>query len=353
LKIFLNKTTIIIISMNQKRGAFSLSVSAIVIVILASFLVVASFYLLFQFYDFGGEITEDSTIALQKEDEVYIPQELLDTQEQLNQQNQQNQPVITKDESDERIDNAINEELLSIQETPSLERNCADDLSCSYYFVFLPVGEWDSDAAFNVKVDERARFFIGVSKFKREKVGVILVPLSFVEECNIGFIDQKVAVHHKKIKTCADNYADSIGIDYERVIGLANTYDGGRAFFGSKVMIATLGFDLGGGRTTERPGIVAHELGHTYDLCDEYSFAIYKAQKRYIKGKGCENPFPEHCDKSIDDCQGNTPTYEDYNGNPVLNVCGGTIHYSIMGFSRGNECGLDRLGGYQAYGDLE
>jgi hypothetical protein len=329
--------------MDKKRGMMSLSISTIVIVILAVVGIGASMYLLFQFYDFGGDIADESAIKLQEEDEVHIPQELLDAQEQLN------KPPSEEVETPEVPE--VQEEILNIKETPS-PKDCTEDLSCSYYFVFLPL-DWDSNAEFKTKVDERARFFIGVSAFKDENVGIVSIPISYVEECELGFIDQKVAAHHKKIKTCADNYADSIGIDYERVVGLANKYDGGRAFFGSKVMYASLGFDLGGGRTTERPGIVAHELGHTYDLCDEYSFTIHKAQKRYIKGKGCENPFPEQCEKIIDDCQGNTPTYSDYAGDPVLNVCGGAIHYSIMGFSRGNECGLDRLGGYQAYGDLK
>lgn len=42
--------------------------------------------------------------------------------------------------------------------------------------------------------------------------------------------------------------------------------------------------------------VVAHELGHTYGLCDEYNYAIWLEQDQEFQD-GCPNPFPVECEQ--------------------------------------------------------
>ncbi|HLD33681.1 MAG TPA: hypothetical protein VJB66_03070 [Candidatus Nanoarchaeia archaeon] len=322
----------------HKKGALDLSISTIVIVIICSVCLVASVVFLTQLVDTSDDTTSQVSVKLVKEENnVYVaPQSAQSTPSQSSE---------PRSPSDEPI--------VMFKQTPEIKLDCLKDLNCDFYFTFVPLGEWDSQLAFDKKADARAQFFIDISKFKYTKVGIITVPLDFAAQC--GFpnkIDQKSAAHHQKVKGCADKYADKVGIDYERAVGLLSDYSGGRAFFGEKAMISALGFKSGSNEF-ERPGIVAHELGHTYDLCDEYALTFHKQQKSFTTKKKCENSFPQQCDASMQDCEGNTPTFRDYEGQPILNVCGGSVHYSIMGFSRGSECGLDRTGGYEAYGDID
>jgi hypothetical protein len=46
---------------------------------------------------------------------------------------------------------------------------------------------------------------------------------------------------------------------------------------------------------SKRAEITAHELGHTYGLCDEYSYAAWKRQN--VAYNGCPNPYPPECPK--------------------------------------------------------
>lgn len=40
--------------------------------------------------------------------------------------------------------------------------------------------------------------------------------------------------------------------------------------------------------------VVAHELGHTFGLCDEYSYTDWRLQNMEYSG-GCPNPYPKDC----------------------------------------------------------
>ncbi|HLC75312.1 MAG TPA: hypothetical protein VJH88_05680 [Candidatus Nanoarchaeia archaeon] len=324
-----------------KKGGLSLSISTIVAVVIAVVMLTAGVYFLMDFLGFSSDIEEGVTLTVDSRNRVTVATEKEAPEPAAPQKSVQTTPA-----------QAAPAEPIVQLKTPTVEKDCAKDLSCDYYIVFVPLGNWKEDKEFEFRVAERTQIFLEITPFKGLNVGIIRVPLASMKDCKITKIDPFSASHHQKIKSCADKYADSIGVDYERAIGLSNSYDGGRAFFGSKVMFASLGFKIGGSDVTDRPGIVAHELGHTYDLCDEYSFTIWKEQRGFVKGDTCKNAWPEYCDKTIDDCEGNTPTHRDYEGEPVENFCQGSVHYSIMGYSRGAECGLDRTGGYDAYGDV-
>ena len=54
------------------------------------------------------------------------------------------------------------------------------------------------------------------------------------------------------------------------------------------------------------PSITAHELGHTFGLCDEYSSVEWERQNLEFYN-GCPNPYPTHCPETQDgsvDCFG-------------------------------------------------
>ena len=229
----------------------------------------------------------------------------------------------------------------------SLKKDCTKDFSCDVYFIFVPVGNWPAEGLFQVNAQERGTFFQEISEFRFKKTGILVIPLAFTQNCQLTHINKDLPQDHLKIKRCADNYADSLGIVYEKAIGLSFSFDAGKAFFREKTMYASLGYQKEK-QQAERPGIVAHELGHTYNLCDEYSFKTYQTQNRYLANHPCKNKFPTSCSPQQEDCLGNTPTHRDYAGEPVLNVCQGSKHYSVMGFSTGAECGFDATGGYDA-----
>ena len=46
--------------------------------------------------------------------------------------------------------------------------------------------------------------------------------------------------------------------------------------------------------------ITAHELGHTFGLCDEYNYKEWNHQNKYIYS-GCPNPFPSYCKRDLTD----------------------------------------------------
>lgn len=46
------------------------------------------------------------------------------------------------------------------------------------------------------------------------------------------------------------------------------------------------------------PHITTHELGHTFGLCDEYSYSDWTRQDSEYSD-GCPNPYPENCSKDL------------------------------------------------------
>jgi hypothetical protein len=90
----------------------------------------------------------------------------------------------------------------------------------------------------------------------------------------------------------------------DRYVGLT---DGNVTLAGSDVT----GWAMGGqpGVVVEASGvsITAHELGHTFGLCDEYNYAVWLLQNEDLTN-GCPNPYPEDCEadpeSTVVDCLG-------------------------------------------------
>ena len=62
------------------------------------------------------------------------------------------------------------------------------------------------------------------------------------------------------------------------------------------------------------PEVSAHELGHTFGLCDEYNYSAWVQQNEEIPGS-CPNPYPVDCPRELGDmviCFGN-PTQDGKN----------------------------------------
>ncbi|MBI2139432.1 hypothetical protein HYU14_00795 [Candidatus Woesearchaeota archaeon] len=237
---------------------------------------------------------------------------------------------------------------------------CIEDFSCEYYFLFLPVGaEWRNQDVFNALAYQRMLFFKDISKFKSRKAGAVFAPISFASEnCNLINIEENFQKRemHDRIQACADKYARSLGIGYERAVGLSGSESvegafNGYAYFTSKAAFARRGGPPHGDITS----VVAHEWGHTYQLCDEYKYQTYSSQENEIT---CKNDWPTECPKADscsgphcykELCRGNFPVFRDYSGPPLPSVCRMEAKYSVMGVGDG-VCGFDKTGGYEALG---
>lgn len=230
--------------------------------------------------------------------------------------------------------------------------SCKKSLACAHYFVFVPVDDsWNNQEEFEEQADIRAKFFEEISLFQGEKVGFIKIPLSYAgEHCDVSNIggNFKARFSHQKIKNCADDYTQKMGISYDRAIGFSSRLEGeGYAYFSSPVVFASRGFGI------ELPGMVAHELGHTYNLCDEYSFSEYNQQNEFFGGDFCRNPWPKNCPESEEckgshctgegQCRGNNHLGRAYGGFPISGVCEGRF-YSVMGVTSQGNCGFDSEG---------
>ncbi len=195
--------------MFSKKGALELSISLLVIIIISLVILVGGIIFLY----FAINSTE-------------VSQQLIE--ESLEENSVANQVQDSAKQELIREENIENNTELEESPDETKEKDCLEDFTCDDYFIYVPLGEWERQELFEVKAEERAHFFVDISKFKFRKVGNIYLSLDFVNTaCKLTNIRQESAPDHLKIKRCADRYADSLGIDYEKAIGLTNSFTGG------------------------------------------------------------------------------------------------------------------------------
>ena len=197
----------------------------------------------------------------------------------------------------------------------------------TYILAFIPLKWKESADKFFQVAHERADFFIKSSNLDK-------------------YFDVSVVVLDKgpeNVSLSADDLLDKV-IEFgvknqpaDRYIGLT---DGDIVAGGSSQVTGwTYGPNtLGVVAESEFPETTAHELGHTFGLCDEYNYSYWKSQNEEFKG-GCPNPYPATCPK-------------DNTGGGVQ--CTGTLsdsgQYSIMGPSG---MGTDYGYNHESYSHLQ
>lgn len=198
-----------------------------------------------------------------------------------------------------------------------------DANNAKYVYLFVPLGKWDSDEQFEEAVLSRSDFMTDVYPLRdcKRSVSIATVPLSWANNrCKINDVKilDSMCPSVSMIASCAKTYARSAGINkIERIIGLSSgqcegSVDGYAYFHFDSVYAQT---ESGLVDHLELP---AHELAHTYKVCDEYLYKFWNEQNKEIK---CPNKFPEYCDKESE-CTGNQAT----------------IVYSNRFEAEGNEC---------------
>lgn len=154
----------------------------------------------------------------------------------------------------------------------------------SYVIVFIPVHWKGSRNSFLDAAKNHANIFLKESNIQ-----------SYIQ-VNIIYLDKTFAGVPLNDEELLSNILE-FGIRAEpadRYIGLT---DGDLAVRGNhNVSGYTFGLDYQA-VVAESKGvtITAHELGHTYGLCDEYSYAAWKRQN--VAYNGCPNPYPPECPK--------------------------------------------------------
>ena len=226
-----------------------------------------------------------------------------------------------------------------------------DPEKAKYVYMFVPVDERKSDEEWENDVLSRADFMADIYPIRecKDKISMIAVPISWVNKrCKIDNVAVMggicPSIFH--IATCGKEYAKSIGINkVERVIGFSDS-----ACNGSVQGYAFFHFDGVYAQKkvrNERLEQPAHEVAHTYKICDEYNYGFWNIQNREIN---CPNKFPEDCDEDSD-CYGNKAEIV-YSGHFEApgNKCKDKELYSIMGSTSSDRtCGLDK----DAYNALE
>lgn len=190
-------------------------------------------------------------------------------------------------------------------------------------FAVLPVNWGGTSVEFRAEAERQMELFLQeslIDKYFRTRVIYLESGLENVSLTDVDLIYQ--IVEFGAMKVPADRY---IGITDQDLAPNGNVgIAGWAAFFGQGVVAESY------------ENVSAHELGHTYGLCDEYSYREWRRENDFLL-LGCPNPYPEQCEK-VDDseawCEG-TPT--DDGRNSIMGAGG-----PLPGFGFNRTC-LDHL----------
>lgn len=163
-------------------------------------------------------------------------------------------------------------------------------------FVAIPVN-WGGDIAeFRVEAERQVNLFFNESGIRNYfQVRLIVLDEGLKD---VSLADRNLVydiIEFGASKEPADRY---IGITDQDLAPEGNSSIAGwTQFFGQGII------------AENQEEITAHELGHTYGLCDEYSYKEWEFQNEALSG-GCPNPFPTTCEATkfeLTLCEG-TPT---------------------------------------------
>jgi Tol biopolymer transport system component len=151
-----------------------------------------------------------------------------------------------------------------------------------YVIVVVPV-MWSGDLAlFQEAAREETSHFINESQIERYavvRVEIVTENLTGVSLSNPDL--PELIQRHALPLASGDRY---IGLtDGDLVLDGASSVVGWTRLGGSAI-VAEIGYSI----TT------AHELGHTYNLCDEYAYYYWSRQDNLLPS-GCPNPYPDNC----------------------------------------------------------
>ncbi|MFH1592711.1 MAG: VCBS repeat-containing protein [Candidatus Woesearchaeota archaeon] len=226
------------------------------------------------------------------------------------------------------------------------------DPSSIYKYLWVPFGNWNSQQEFENDAKKRADFFLEISPLQscKSKAQNIYIDIDWVE-VNCPYVTSDIP--EKKLlqftEKCAKAYILDTGIGpYEKAISFSKD-----DFCDSCAGKATLGGKYAYAETewsgVEHLEIAAHELGHTYFVCDEYKYLgtsgwSNENNELLLKhGFGCPNPWTDTYDE-YNETHSNHPCLEDDSGRCIREgkCCGAfndpISHYDGIYSAAGNDC---------------
>lgn len=151
-----------------------------------------------------------------------------------------------------------------------------------FVLIFVPVNWQSSSQAFQEVAQNQVDIFIRESDFGQYFIPKVIILQDGLQNVslsneNLGYDVLEFGLQ----KQAGDRY---IGLTDGDLQSNGNSDIVGWTTFGGQAVIAE----------SIDPYVVAHELGHTFGLCDEYSYSDWSRQNGAISD-GCPNPYPENC----------------------------------------------------------
>lgn len=169
---------------------------------------------------------------------------------------------------------------LTATPTPVLEKP-------KFILVFVPVDWKSSQSDFQQAAQNQADVFIRKSGIEKYFTVTIVVLENGIDNVSLASDTLVVDILEFALQKQAG----------DRYIGLT---DGDLRPEGNRDVV---GWTSGGSALVaeyQDQYVVAHELGHTFGLCDEYSYTDWRLQNQEHVG-GCPNPYPADCPRQEND----------------------------------------------------